>query len=67
MLVSLNIWIALSKQSSFGPNSRNVSNQYFKLEIEAAAEKSIAYATTLASELVFLLVISYTISMSDIS
>ena len=45
----------------------NVSHQYFKFEIEPAAEKSSAYATILASESVFVLVISNTISMSDIT
>ena len=35
--------------------------------IEPAAEKSSAYATILVSEIVFVLVISYTISMSAIT
>ena len=47
------------------PNSHNVSNLSFKLEIESAAEKSSAYATILASEFAFVLVISDIINMSD--
>ena len=82
MLISVNIWIALSKQSdfainhdflglgkhpNFGPNLHDVSYQYLKLEIESTAEKSSAYATILASEFLFVLVISNTINMSSMT
>ena len=82
MLISVNIWIALSKQSdfainhdfvgsgkypNFGPNLHDVSYQYLKLEIESTAEKSSAYATILASEFLFVLVISNTIKMSSMT
>ena len=57
----------LRKITEFRTNLRNASHQYFKLEIEPAAEKSSAYAAILASGFVFVLVISNTISMSGIT
>ena len=49
-------FLGSGKSPNFGSNSHYVSHQYFKLDIKPAAEKLSAYATILASEFVFALV-----------